>query len=517
VVRSLLFIASLICSVHLLADTHAGKPNVILFLVDDMGWTDLGVYGSEFYETPNIDAFAAQGVRFTNAYAAGHVCSPTRASLMTGKYPARLHLTDWLPGRRSYDFETLIGADKAAALAADEVTLAETFKTHGYRTGIFGKWHLGDEPAGPTSQGFDVQVPQWNGCCPRGGYHPPYKMDGLSIEGREDEYVTDRLTELAVDFIRESRDRPYFLYLSHFAVHDPIQGREDLVTKYERKLSRLPDGTDAPFVLEGNPDDRDPLDRAELDLLITKPSHQAHTTLPKRTVKVKQRQDNVAFAAMVESVDESLGRVLHELQSSGQMDNTIIVFYSDNGGMSAGNFGKPDRVIPDDRLDRAYATSNLPLRGAKGWLYEGGIRVPLIVRWPEKGRHGSVSDLPVISADFYPTLLEMANLPPEAAQHVDGVSFATALQGIDAEPHPLYWHFPHYSNHGMQSPGGAIRVGPYKLLEYFENGTIQLFNLNDDPGEQRDLATVETAKAKQLLTQLQTWRSKVGANMPRPR
>ena len=495
-------------------DTH---PNVILFLVDDMGWSDLGVSGSDFYETPNIDEFASKGVRFTSAYAAGHVCSPTRASLMTGKYPARLQLTDWLPGRASRDTDAVITAPKAAALALSERTIAEAFKAHGYRTGIFGKWHLGDGEYGPTNQGFDVHVPQWNGCCPKGGYHPPYSMPGLSIEGREDEYLTDRLTDFAVEFIREESGKPYFLYLSHFSVHDPIQGREDLVAKYKEKLSGKAAQSEPAFILEGNPDDPEPLTTGQLDALFQ--THDGHFGLPNRTVKIKQSQDNVEFAAMVESVDESLGRILGAVKANGGADDTIIVFYSDNGGMSAANGGgwgksKAKAKAMNFSLDAAYATSNLPLRAGKGWLYEGGIRVPLIVHWPKTGAEGAISDSPVTSTDFYPTLLEMAGLPTAPEQHVDGVSFTDALRSKPLEPRSLFWHFPHYSNHGQQSPAGAIRSGAYKLLEYFENGTTQLFNLNDDPGEQVDLVDLEPERAAGLLAELHAWRASVGAAMP---
>ena len=488
-------------------------PNIVFFLVDDMGWRDVGCFGSTFYETPNIDRFAKQGVRFTNAYAACHVCSPTRASLMTGKYPARLGLTDWLSGRGDFEFQRLLSAEKLQALPSEEVTLAEALKEHGYRTGIFGKWHLGDGKAGPTSQGFDVQVPQWNGCCPEGGYHPPYRMKGLKIPGEKDEYVTDRLTDMALEFMGQSNDKPFFVYLSHFAVHDPIEGRQDLVNKYRDKRAKLPPLNGPAFVLEGNPDDKQPLSRDQLTKLMAQPSHRSHKVLPQRTIKIKQRQDNVEFAAMVESVDESLGRVLGKLEELGQADNTIVVFYSDNGGMSAGNFGNPKRVVADDKLDVAYATSNLPLRGAKGWLYEGGIRVPMIVKWPGKGKTGAVCDEPVISADFYPTLLEMAGLPAKPKQHVDGVSFAAAVKGDPFERKAIYWHFPHYSNHGMQSPGGAIRLGDYKLLDYFENGSVQLFNLKADLGEQNDLSRTEPKKAAELHAMLKAWRKDVSARM----
>ena len=550
-------------------DADTAKPNVILFLVDDMGWSDLGVYGSEFYDTPNIDALASGGVRFTSAYAAGHVCSPTRASLMTGKYPARLQLTDWLPGRAAHDHEAVVAAPRAKGLALDETTIAEVFREHGYRTGIFGKWHLGGDDYGPTLQGFDIQVPQWNGCCPMGGYHPPYVMEGLAIPGREAEYVTDRLTELAVDFIGEASDQPYFLYMSHFSVHDPIQGRADLVDKYREKLAAQPERSGSPFILEANPDEPEPLSREELDALIDTPAYSGHYGLSNRAVKIKQHQDNIEFAAMVESIDESIGRILAALEANGDTKNTIIVFYSDNGGMSAANagYGSPTTMDVEalvagaqqmankraasagktagktggktggntggktgkiglkggqlDNLDLAYATSNLPLRGAKGWLYEGGIRVPLIVHWPVKGAQGLVSDVPVTSADFYPTLLEMAGLPLQPAQHVDGVSFAPVVEGsvtgeqdADLAMRPIFWHFPHYSNHGGQSPGGAVRSGPYKLLEYYENGSTQLFNLDEDIGEQVNLVASEPEIAASLLAELHAWRERVDATMP---
>ena len=510
-------LTALCCALGLFSASAAKRPNVVFFLVDDMGWRDVGCFGSPFYDTPNIDRLAKQGVKFTNAYATCHVCSPTRASIMTGKYPGRLDLTDWLSGRRDFDFQSHLSAEKLQALPAEEITIAETLKANGYRTGIFGKWHLGNDPAGPLSQGFDVQVPSWNGCCPRGGYHPPYKMEGLKIEGKEDEYLTDRLNSMALDFIEQSGDKPVFLYLSHFSVHDPIQGRKDLVKKYGAKLAKLSPIEGPEFILEGNPDDKNPLSRKQLTELLGKPSHQGHKVLPQRTIKIKQRQDNIEFAAMVEAVDQSLGRVMRKLEELEQSENTIIIFASDNGGMSAGNFGNPKRVVRDNQLDWAYATSNLPLRGAKGWLYEGGVRVPTIVKWPGKGRAGEVCDEPVISTDFYPSILEMVGLPSTPAQHRDGKSFAPALRGESFERGAIYWHFPHYSNHGMQSPAGAIRDGDYKLLEYFENGTVQLFNLKDDLGEQKNLAAAEPEQTAKLLAKLRAWRKEVDAKMPKPK
>jgi len=496
------------------ADTTGPRlPNIVFFLVDDLGWSDVGCNGGRFYETPNVDRLAREGVRFTRAYAACHVCSPTRASILTGKYPARLHLTDWLPGRRDFPFQTLEGAEIHQQLPDAETTLAEALKTHGYRTAIYGKWHLGEEPSGPRKHGFDVQVPRWNKGWPRAGYHSPLRLDGL--EDSPGDYLTDRLTDEALGFIEENRSRPFFLYLSHFAVHDPIQGRADLVAKYRDKLRQTERPRGAAFVLEGNPDEPQPTPRRRLDELIEQPSHQGYRVLPGRTVKIKQRQDNVQFAAMVESMDQSLGRVLARLDGLDLEARTIVVFFSDNGGMSAANFGNPRRVVSGARLDTAYSTSNLPLRAGKGWLYEGGIRVPMIVKWPGHGKPGAVCEEPVVSTDFYPSILEMAGLPARPRQHLDGASFAPALKGEPFARKAIYWHFPHYSNHGMQSPGGAVLSGDYKLLEYFENSRVQLFNLDKDPGERNDLVKAQPQKASELLSALRAWRKEVSARMPR--
>lgn len=487
-------------------------PNIVFFLVDDLGWTDVGCYGSEFYETPNIDRLATEGVRFTDAYAACHVCSPTRASIMTGKYPARIGLSDWIAGRRDFPFQKLKNVENRQQLPLEETTIAEALKAHGYATGHFGKWHLGEDRFGPLHQGFDVQVPRnWYKGWPRAGYHAPFKLDGLS--DKPGDYLTDRLTDEALGFIDQNKQQPFFLYLSHFAVHDPIHGRPDLVEKYGKKLAKMKPAEGPEFILEGNPDDPKPLSRGELGALIEKPEYAGYKVLPNRTVKIKQRQDNVEFASMVEAMDESLGRVLARLKSLGLTDNTLVVFTADNGGMSGANFGNPQRIVDKSKLDLAFSTSNLPLRGAKGWLYEGGIRVPTIVKWPGQGKAGSVCSEPIISTDFYPTLLEVAGLPAMPGQAVDGVSFVPALKGRPFERNAIYWHFPHYSNHGMQSPGGAIRLGDFKLLDYFENNTVQLFNLKDDPGEQNDLARKQPETAAQLKGMLDDWRKNVAARM----
>ena len=304
--------------------------------------------------------------------------------------------------------------------------------------------------------------------------------------------------------------------MSHYAVHDPIQGRKDLVKKYSEKLINKDKNNNPAYILEGNPDNPNNPSRKELDSLINTPDYEAYKILPNGTVKVKQKQDNVEFAAMVESMDESLGRIITKLKELGIQDNTIIFFYSDNGGMSAINFGNSKRIVPKAQQDIAYSTSNLPLRGAKGWLYEGGIRVPLIVKWPGEGMQNAESSIPVTSVDIFPTILNMVGFPEGIGKDKEGVDISPLIKGETIKRGPLYWHFPHYSNHGMQSPGGAIRDGDYKLLEYFENGTVQLFNLKNDIEEQKDLSKIEMKKTKELKEKLHKWRKKVGAQMMKP-
>lgn len=486
-------------------------PNVVFFLVDDLGWSDIGCYGSSFYETPNIDKMASQGVRFTDAYAAAHVCSPTRASILTGKYPATVNLTDWLPGRQDFPFQKLLNVPVNQQLPLSEYTLAEALKDQGYSTAMMGKWHLGEDPYGPTAQGFDIQIPDWNKGWPL-SYHAPFRLEGL--EGKEGDYLTDRLTDKALEYIEANQDKPFFLYLSHFAVHDPIQGRQDLVEKYADKLRDQEEPGSPGFVLEENPDVQPDFSYEEKLNMLDDPAYAGYGILPNNMVKIKQHQDNVQFASMVSSMDESLGRIMDKLEALGIAENTLVVFYSDNGGMSAGNYYDPERQISKKQLDKAFSTSNLPLRGAKGWLYEGGIRVPLIVKWPGKVPHQSPVDLPVSSPDLYPTILEMLGLPAKSQQTTDGHSFASVLRGEGSgEVQPLFWHFPHYSNHGMQSPGGAVRYGDYKLLEYYENNTVQLFNLKEDIGEKYDLSEEMPDKVAELKGLLNDWREKVSAHM----
>lgn len=503
------------------ASDDSPRMNIVVFLVDDMGWSDLGCYGSTFYKTPRIDHFAKQGVRFTEAYAASHVCSPSRGAFISGEYPARTHLTDWLKGRKNYPFQRLLNAEVVQHLPDGKPTLPEILHENGYATAIFGKWHLGDDSASTEQQGFDIHVPQWNEGWPNGTYFSPYHMKGLE-GGPEGEYLTDRLTTEALKWVDHNKDHPFFLYLAHFAVHDPIEGPPHLVEKYMHKLqhgSRPEQGP--PYILEQNPDQQKVFTRKELNAMLRDSGYSGYRMFPNRIVKVKQFQDNPEFAAMVESVDESLGKVMTRLREDGLADHTIVIFASDNGGMSAANFFKPERSIPLSMLNKAFATSNLPLRGGKGWLYEGGIRVPTIIYWPGHGVHGVSSDVPIMNIDFYPTLLAMLGISAPKDYPLDGMSIVPLLTGDkpgtdSIARRPLYWHFPQYSNHGAQSPGGAIRVGDYKLLEYFENYTVQLFDLKTDPGEQHDLSSAEPGRVKKMQEMLHAWRKRIHANMPTP-
>ena len=491
-------------------------PNVIFFLVDDLGWSDVGCYGSEFYETPNIDKLASEGVRFTDAYSSCHVCSPTRASILTGKYPASLNLTDWLPGRRDFPFQKLKNVEINQHIPYDISTLPKMLKNNGYKTAIIGKWHLGEDDASALKQGFELQLPDWNKGWPKEGYYFPYGMKGLEV-GTEGEYLTDRMTDEAIKYIEHNKETPFFLYLSHFAVHDPIEGRTDLVEKYSNKLKGTDPPAGEPFILETNPDEKNPITRTALYSLLGDKKYNGYKIFSNESVKIKQNQDNVEFAGMVGSMDESLGRIMKKLKELELDQNTVVIFYSDNGGMSAANFYYPERKISKNELDKAFATSNLPLRGGKGWMYEGGIRVPLIIKWPGKGLQGVVSIVPVTSPDFFPTILEMTGIKQESNDQKDGKSIVPLLkgdQGLGREA--IYWHFPHYSNHGNQSPGGAVRSGDYKLLEYYENNTVQLFNLSEDPGEQNDLSAKEPDRVNKLYLLLTNWRNKVNAKMMFP-
>lgn len=486
------------------------RPNVIFFLVDDLGWSDIASFGSRFYETPNIDALGRDGVRFTNAYTTCHVSSPARASILTGCYPATINMTDWLPGRREFPFQQLRNVEVNQDLPARVPTIAETLHDNGYHTAIIGKWHLGETGSTPEEHGFDMHIPHgylkgW----PARGYMAPFGMNGF--DGEKGEYLTDRLTDEALRYIEKNRNEPFFLFMSHFAVHDPIQGRADLVEKYRKKLRSMPPSELPPFILEGNPDDPDPASAEELLRCLDDPAYAPHKALPHRRVKIKQIQDNVEFAAMVESMDESMGRIVAKLKELGLYENTVIVFFADNGGMSAANYGGPNRVILPEQLDMAYSSSMLPLRGGKGWMYEGGLRVPMVVKAP--GSKSGDCDEPVVSVDFYPTLLSLTGTPLPRGNRAEGVDISPLLRKKKMKDRPIFWHFPHYSNHGLQSPGGAVRYGDYKLIEYYENGTVQLYDLSKDISEKHDLAARMPEKVEELKRMLHEWRESVGARM----
>ena len=494
---------SLIACVELHAQQ---KPNVIFFLVDDLGQRDVGCYGSRFYETPAIDQLAIEGMLFENAYSTCHVCSPSRASILTGKYPARTNLTEWLGGRPERDYEMLHHGEKLTALPDEEQTLAETLHKHGYATANYGKAHLNKDP---KTYGFDEAITGWV----RSYYHPFSPTYTKTLPAKEGDYYTDKLTDAAIDFIERNKDRPFFVHLEHFSVHDPIQGRKDLVQKYEKKLAAMPHQEGPDYILEPNPDGP-AISGEKLKALEENDNSTLHQN--ERVWWVKQTQDNVEFAGMVEATDESLDRIRAKLKELGLEKNTIIIFTSDNGGMAASNQYRGINHLRET-LNSRFASSNLPLRGAKGWNYEGGIRVPLIVHWPGEIQPNSTSHAVVTGTDYYPTLLEMLNLPALPDQHVDGQSFVPALKAEGYDRGPIYWHFPHYSNHGFQSPGGAVRSGRYKLLEYYENGTIQLFDLENDIGEQNDLAELQPAIAQRLKKLLYDWRDEVDAKMPYPK
>jgi arylsulfatase A-like enzyme len=454
------------------------KPNFLFILVDDLGWTDLGCWGSTFYETPHLDRFCTESMTFTNAYAACPVCSPTRASIMTGKYPARMETTDWFGAVQPENVsdhpamknKPLLPAPYLERLPLEEVTLAEAFKEANYHTFFAGKWHLGETPEfWPEHQGFDINKGGWSRGGPYGPgkYFVPYGNPRLE-DGPDGEHLPDRLATETVKFIQSSKDKPFLAYLSFYSVHTPLQSRADLLQKYQEKKAAL--GLQDTWGTEGER-------------------------------KVRRIQAHPVYAGMVEAMDAACGKVLVALKDLGLDDNTIVIFMSDNGGLSTSE-GSP--------------TSNLPLRGGKGWLYEGGIREPMMVKWPGVTRPGSVCDTPVISTDFYPTMLEMAAVPFKPNQHVDGVSLVPLLKGQTVDRGPLYWHYPHYGNQGG-SPAAAIREGNWKLIEFFEPGrAVELYNLKDDIGETKNLARRHPDIARNLEAKLRSWQKAVGAKFPSP-
>jgi arylsulfatase A-like enzyme len=473
--RPSLWILLLIVSAHVSTAAGAEPPlNFVFILVDDLGWRDLGCTGSTFYETPHLDALAASGVRFTSAYAACPVCSPTRASIQTGKYPARLHTTDYFGGPQPEEAlqqprfrrRPLLPPAYLEQLPLEEITIAEALHDAGYATIFAGKWHLGPAGFWPQRQGYNVNKGGCGWGTPK-SYFSPYGNPQLS-DGPPGEHLPDRLAEETAAFIRAHREGPFFAFLSMYDVHIPLQARPDLEAKYETKSTHV--------------------------------VHAGPRFAPEGASEARQVQDHAAYAAMVEAMDQAVGKVLDCLRDEGLAERTAVIFTSDNGGLSTAE-GAP--------------TSNVPLRAGKGWMYEGGIRVPLIVRWPDHAA-GATCDSYVISTDYYPTLLEMAGVPLRPEQHVDGMSFAPLLEEPrDRERGPIFWHYPHYGNQGG-SPTTAMRDGDWKLIELLEDGRLELYNLAQDIGEQVNLAGADPLRTVRMKEQLHAWRQSVGAQMPSP-
>jgi arylsulfatase A len=424
-------------------------PNIILLLVDDLGWMDIGSYGSSFYETPNIDKLTKEGIKFTNAYSACNVCSPSRASILTGKYPARLHITDWIDGYEK-PYAKLLPPVWTRYLPLEEITIAEILKKKNYASASIGKWHLGDDVKYyPEHQGFDLNIGGYYAGSPP-TYFSPYRIPRLK-NGDKGEYLTDRLTDEAIKFMDEEKNGPFFLYLPYYAVHTPIQAKEADVEAFKLKV---------------NP---------------------------------SSPQQNPVYAAMIKSVDESVGRILQYVKEKGLEDNTIIIFTSDNGGLIR---------------SKNPITSNLPLREGKGTAYEGGVRVPLIVKWKGKIKENTQSNVPIIGTDLFPTLAAVTNSNISSISNIDGVNIAPLLFGDQTlKRDALYWHYPHYHSEGA-TPYSSIREGDYKLISFYENGKIELFNLKNDLSEQNNLIDKEPKMAAMLLKKLTAWKHKTGAQDP---
>ncbi len=451
------------------AEPTQRPPNIVFFLADDLGRQDLGTYGSTFYETPHLDRLAREGAKFTDAYAACPVCSPTRASIISGQWPQRTGITDYIGAPQPPDWKRntkLLPAPYTDRLALESPTLAKALKAAGYATCFAGKWHLGPQGWWPENQGFDHNFGGIDKGGPYGGkkYFSPYDNPRLP-DGPDGEHLPDRLATETAKFIAANKDRPFFAYFPFYSVHTPLMARPDLQKKYEEKRARL--GLSEKWGRE-NPRD------------------------------VRLSQDHAVYAGMVEAMDLAVGKVLAQLDALGLRENTIVIFTSDNGGLST---------------SEGWPTSNLPLRAGKGWMYEGGIREPLIVRWPGVTRPGSLIDTPVSSPDFFPTLHEAARAQPAVGQLLDGISLVPTLRGEATPERALFWHYPHYGNQGG-APAAAIRRGPWKLIHWFEDDRVELFNLATDLSETTDLATREPTRVAALRAELNAWLHSVDARLP---
>jgi arylsulfatase A-like enzyme len=468
--RSLFFLLSLFAAVSL----AAAPRNVLVILADDYGYMDIGANNPKtFYETPNLDRLAAQSVRFTDGYAANPVCSPTRYSIQTGKYPTRSGLTNWLPGVRIERYQP---AELTPHMALEETTLAEALKPAGYRTAFVGKWHLGEEDKyWPEAQGYDINIAGWSKGSPT-SYFAPYKNPRIE-DGPPGEYLTLRLADETCKLLEKfkAEGKPFFLAHCSYEVHTPLQAPKELIEKYRAKAQRL--GLTDKFDEE----------------------HQYYISV-KGPRKVRAVQSHAVYAAMVEGLDTAVGKILHKLDELGLADDTLVIFTSDNGGLSTAE-GTP--------------TCNYPLRGGKGWVYEGGIREPFLVRLPGAAKPGSTNATPVMSLDIFPTALEFAGVKLPAGLAIDGRSLVPLLRGgAVPDRDALFWHYPHYGNQGG-FPGGAVRMGDWKLVENYEDGHVELYNLRDDLSEKHDLASTQPERVKAMRGRLHAWYHETGAKFLR--
>jgi arylsulfatase A-like enzyme len=464
-------------AVAAVAQQGNSKPNIVVILADDLGWKDLSAYGSTFYETPNLDALAAKGVKFTNNYSSSPVCSPTRSSIMTGKNPINTKVTDWIKGRQengvAKSFEKFITPATAFELSLNENTIAEYALRNGYETFFAGKWHLGEEEQyWPLNQGFQTNKGGWSKGGPyakkndsTGGYFTPYGNPTLA-DGPPGEYLTDRLANECINFLQKRKQSPFFLMYALYAVHNPLQAPEALVSKYKQKQQRLAYTDNNRF------------------------SKQEAWMKNQNDWKQRLVQDHAVYAAMLENMDWNIGRIIQSLKEQGLLENTLIIFTSDNGGLSTAE-GSP--------------TTNAPLKAGKGWLYEGGIRVPMVMYWKDRIRQGLVSDIPVTTTDIFSTVATAINKKYKHPAGVEGKDLLKLLSDpAGSAARSLYWYYPHYSNQGGK-PGAAIRKGKYKLIYDYEDDRIELYDISVDISEEKNLATVNVQTAKKLKKQLDLW------------
>lgn len=448
------------------------KPNILFILADDLGYHDLSITGSRYYETPHIDGIAKRGVQFTQGYAACQVCSPSRAAIVTGKSPARLQITDWIGAatgvawREQNRYDKILPADYIHQLPQSEVTIAEAFTENGYQTFFAGKWHIGDEGSYPEDHGFQVNVGGWDKGSPMGGYFDPYENPKLPNR-QPGENLSMRLARETATFIKNKGEKPFFAYLSFYAVHGPIQTTEEKWQKYRSKAEAQGIAQNG-FEME-------------------------------RVLPIRRTQDNPIYAGLVEQMDDAVGLVLEALREAGLEKNTIVVFTSDNGGVASGD---------------AFSTSNLPLRGGKGYQWEGGIREPYFVHVPWMKNTPKTIETPVTGTDFYPTLLDLAGLSLKPSQHLDGISIVPLLDGKSIKERPLFWHYPHYGNQGGE-PSSIIRDGDWKLIHYYEDGRDELYNLATSPNESQNLAPEKLEKVKELRQKLDNWIKETNAVLPK--